>query len=314
MARPSSIALSTGLIGAGALVCAMTAKPLVEDPSLNVPLNVFGINRSPYGELFAMAMQGPIDQTFNHTFRGAGSPPRDAHSSEECASPDYNKHATAEPLIAETVTGGDVPAAKHATPFNDKLRGLLEELDAARSAYTNPKPSSEAQKRHIRRDVEDKLRFAYQLDPANYGNYNAYHFFLSEPQLGTRPELTPGAAKLAQETINYCLAETSDPRPALTAAAAATNILHLMFNDRKSAEPVYTTAHMRHTLNLLDHCLARHGEIHTTWAAAGGYELLSPMRIAEMEDRFTFVGKIRDAAEEAIRRFESEESGTQAAH
>jgi len=312
MARPSSIALSTGLIGAGALVCAMTAKPLIDDPSLRVPLNVFGINRSPYGEVFAMAMQGPIDQTFHHTFRGPASAPRDAHSAEACDSHDCDEHAAEAPLLAETTPG--TPAVKRAKPFNAKLRGLLEELDAARSAYTNPKPSSEAQKRHIRREVEDKLRFAYQLDPANYGNYNAYHFFLTEPQLGTRPELTPGAAKLAQETIDYCLAETSDPRPALTAAAAATNIIHLMFNDRHNAQPVFTAAHMRHTLNLLDHCIARHMEIHAAWAAGGGYELLSPMRISEMEDRFSFVGKIRDAAEKAIIRFESEESGAQAAH
>lgn len=309
MAHSSSIAFSFGLIGAGAVACALTAGPLVGDPDLSVPLNVFGINRSPYGEVFAMAMQGPIDQTFNHTFdlRRSQSPSAETRSDEEqvsgdCGEPDGS-------LEAVRVKN---PANAGSRPLSARLRGLLEELDVARTAYTNPKPSSPAQKLHIRRDVEDKLRFAYNLDPANYGNYNAYHFFLTEPQLGTRPELTPGAARLAQETIEYCLAETFDPRPSLTAAAAATNILHLMFNDRHNEVPRYTVRDMRRTLGLLDYCIARHNQIHAHWTSQGGHELLSQMRIAEMEDRFSFVIKIRDAAEEAIRRFEGEESNSQA--
>lgn len=286
-----SIAISAALIGSGALICAVIGNPLVQDNSLRAPLNAFGINRSPYGEVFAMAMQGPIDQTFNHTF---------------------DLRASAGKKSGETPAETELPVNKSSNSapksITSKFRGLLEELAAAKSTYTNPKPSSPAQKLHIRRDVENKLRFAYNLDPANYGNYNAYHFFITEPQLGTRPELTPGAAKLAQDTIDYCLRESYDPRPALTAAAAATNILHLMFNDRHAESPRFTQLHMRHTLDLVDHCLARHEQIHQSWTASGGADLLSPMRIVEMDERYKFIRKIRDAAAATISRLEGAEA------
>lgn len=160
-------------------------------------------------------------------------------------------------------------------------------------------------KRYLRRQAEDKLRFAYQLDPSHYANYNALHFFLTEPSVGTRPELTPSAAKLAEETIQYCLKQDNDPRPALTAASACTNILHLMFSDQREAHPKYNTAQMRQCLSLLDHCIARYQMIARQWDESKGWERLSTQRITECSDRISFISKIRDAAEKTILRFES---------
>ena len=51
-----SNAISICLIGSGALAWTFAARPLVKNPELDVPLNPLGINRSPYGEVFAMAM------------------------------------------------------------------------------------------------------------------------------------------------------------------------------------------------------------------------------------------------------------------
>jgi len=300
----TSTAVSTGLIGAGALVCALAGKPLLSDPELAVPLNILGINRSPYGEVFAMAMQEPIDTYFHHTVGtpAAGSP-RNSAVHDDCGLDDCPEHGP-----ASDAAGGQ-RRTRH------PLRGLLDELESASAAHTNPKPRSEAQKRHIRRKVEDQLRFAYQLDPTHYGNYNSYHFFLVEPALGTRPELTPGAAKLADETIRYCLQESRDPRPALTAAAAATNILHLMFaNDGTGGPPRHSTAQMREVLALLDYCIARHFEVARVWEASGDKDLLSPMRLAEMEERLAFILRIRDSAEGTIVRLEQPGHQPQAAN
>ena len=281
-----SIVLSSGLIGAGALTWVITGRPLTANPNLDVPLNPLGINRSPYGEVFAMAMQGPIDTFY------------DAASSHGATAPETTSAAAPE----------NPPATlpeKASPTLNARVGSLLSSLDEAFERRTNPKGDSEALKRHLRRQAEDKLRFAYQLDPSHYGNYNSLHFFLTEPAVGTRPELTPSAAKLAEDTIQYCLRQNEDPRPSLTAAAAATNILHLMFSDHLSDAPKYSPAQMRQCLILLDHCLARYTTISQAWDETKHWELLSPQRIAECNERCHFIGKIRDAAEITILRLEA---------
>jgi len=291
MSRISSIAVSTGLIGTGVLAWAFAGRPLVGNPELNAPLNPLGINGSPYGEVIAMAMQGPIDTHF-HGVMGGGPVHRHADG-ESCDS--------CQPAKPDAVSG-------------NRFQNLLASLEKAVTTRTNPKSATEAHKRYLRRQVEDKLRFAYQLDPSHYANYNSLHFFLTEPQLGTRPELTPSAAKLAEETIQYCLKQENDPRPALTAAAATSNILELMFNDQHRPAPRFTTVQMRQYLNLLDHCINRYVANARQWDETKQWELLSPQRIAECDDRFQFICKFREAAEGAIARFEGKPHPTQAAN
>lgn len=268
-------ALSLCLAGMGICAWASVGRPLAENPDLSVPLNVLGINGSPYGEVFAMAMQGPIDTYFN------GSMGFDARK----------------PVKTEAEKAADDIKWNSPASFVESLGKIAE-------VSTNPKAPSEAHKMYLRRQAENKLRFAYQLDPSHYGNYTALHFFLTEPAIGTRPELTPSAAKLAQDTISYCLAKEDDPRPALTAAAAATNMMHLMFTDRQAEKPRFTTSDMRRCLEVLDHCIARYVTVAKQWDASKNWDLLSPQRISECEDRFSFIMKIRESAEKAIIRFE----------
>ncbi len=277
--------VTAGLLGAGVVAWSLAGRPLVENQDLNVPLNPLGINGSPYGEIFAMAMQGPIDAHF-HGVLGAGSHPHQHADGETCDS------------------CGHAHNAADARGSSGRLEGLLAAMQHAVETRTNPKSASEAHKRFLRRQIEDKLRFAYHLDPGHYANYNSLHFFLTEPQLGTRPELTPSAAKLAEDTIQYCLKKEDDPRPALTAASAASNILELMFNDRQNAGPRFTTGQMRQYLNLLDHCVGRYMSIARKWEETRNWELLSPQRVQECEDRIRFILKFREAADGAISRFE----------
>jgi hypothetical protein len=298
MSRIPSIAITTGLIGSGVLAWAFAGRPLLANPDLKAPLNPLGINRSPYGEVFAMAMQSPIDNYFH---AGMGATDHHHEAGEECD--DCNEHDHESHEHAEA---GAAQPAKRQVSANRWLNTLITSLSEVSEVRTNPKGASEALKRELRRQAEDKLRFAYQLDPAHYANYNSLHFFLTEPAVGTRPELTPSAAKLAEDTIQYCLKQQNDPRPALTAAAACTNILHLMFADRQSATPKYTTMQMRQCLDLLDHCLARYDMIARQWDESKNWELLSPQRISECEDRYKFIHKIRDASEKTILRFEEE--------
>jgi len=283
----STHALSLCLAGMGILAWASVGRPLVENPQLDVPLNPLGINGSPYGEVFAMAMQGPIDTYFNGAM-GSG---------------------TRKERKVDADKPGDDPASqgRHQDGKERKsLESFIASLGTIQDISTNPKSASKALKTYLRRQAEDKLRFAYQLDPSHYGNYTSLHFFLTEPEIGTRPELTPSAAKLAEDTIRYCLAKDDDPRPALTAAAAATNMLHLMFTDLQNTHPKYGTTGMRHYLEVLDQCLARYETLAKEWDESGNWELLSSQRIIECDERYSFIVKIRDAAEKAIIRFEGE--------
>lgn len=287
MRRFTSNGISIVLITLGIAAWAAAGRRIINNPALDVPLNPFGIQRSPYGEVFAMALQGPIDVHF-HNAMG------EAHHHEPGEHCDECEETAAKPAANQS---------------KNRLEGILASIELAVETRTNPKSASEAHKRYLRRQTEDKLRFAYQLDPAHYGNYNSLHFFLTEPQFGTRPILTRSAAKLAEETIQYCLRQKNDPRPALTAAAATSNILELMFNDRHNPEsknnPKFTTAQMRQYLNILDFCLIRYQMESDAWTATKNWELLSPHRVQECADRFRFIRKFREDAAGTIQRLES---------
>jgi hypothetical protein len=279
--------ISIALIGGGAAGFAIVSKPLVASKEAETPLNVLGINRSPYGEVFAMAMQEPID-TYFHAAESRGTHKCD--DSETCS---HEQHAS-----------NDEPL-RHAG-VNDRVGHFIEGLASGLTERTNPRAASAAHRFHLRRGVEDKLRFAYNMDPGHYGNYNAYHFFLTEPQLGTRPELSPMAAKLANDTIQYCLNQRNDPRQALTAAAAAGNVIELMLNDRavNPEKPRYTTAQMKEILQVMDQSIGLYSYLSDEWLENGLWENLSELRITEAQERLHFVLRIRDSHEKAIRRLE----------
>jgi hypothetical protein len=279
MSRLLTHAISIGLIGGGVFAGSFAARSLFAHSDWDVPLNPLGINGSPYGEILAMAMQGQIDNHFKGAMGGGARP----------------HQVSKVPAASQSGAGGSL---------GGRFENLLASLDRVAEIRTNPKSINETHKRYLRRQVEDKLRFAYQLDPAHYANYNSLHFFLTEPELGTHPELTPSAAKLAEDTIQYCLKQNNDPRPALTAAAAASNILELLFNDHLNSKPKFSTIQMLQYLNLLDHCIARYVAISRAWDQTKNWDLLSPQRITECDERFNFVRHFRDAAEGTIRRIE----------
>ena len=281
---PSS-ALSAGLIVGGVLAWASVARPLTGNPELATAPNPLGIARSPYGEVLAMAMQGPIDVFFH----GAAEDPH-KDCGDDCDGHDHEDH-----------DDPDAPAA--AAPAPGGFANFISGLDRAMTARTNPKPASPTLKRYLLCQTANKLRFAYNLDPAHYGNFASYYFFLTQPELGGRRDLTPSAVALARETIDYCLQREDDPRPALTAAAATENILEQLIADHKSGgNRELTLAQLRQNLALLDQCLARYAEISAQWDATGNWELISSFRRDEVRDRLHLLGKIRNADATIIER------------
>lgn len=303
MSLLTSNVLSVALIGSGALAWTMNSRPLVEEPTMRIPSNPMGIKMSPYGEVFAMAMQGPID----HYWHAGAEDDHDHGNTEEH---DHEHDAG----LCSGSHSDDCSSCESSKPAKAEsghsYSDLLNELNEVANTRTNPKAATKAHLFDMRRQIEDKLRFAYELDPSQYGNYNSYHFFLTQPQLGTRPELTSSAAKLADATIDYCLRRDDDPRPALTAASAAENELELMFEQPTK----FTIEQMRNRLSIMDFSLARHQEISNRWIENGNWNLVSPMRQEEIAARYKMLSKYRDAAGDIIQRLEGKPQSGQAAN
>lgn len=287
--------------------------------------NPLGIKRSPYGQVLAMAIQTPIDGDWH-----GGLEIHDHAHGEGCESCDHH----AEPVVADAHDHdgdcdhdhdhgvcehdhGDSEACGHGCEDHDAASGesLLDHLTLAVSQRTNPNPPTAGHQFYLRREIEKKLRFAYELDPSHFANYNSYHLFLTQRQLGTRHvsvESTREAAfDLADHTIRYCLRESSDPRPALTAASAAYNVLEQML---LADEDVYSLEEMAEQLGVVDFCIKRHIELLEASVRSGQLELLSPQRQAELLDRSTFTRKLRESAATAIHQRVSDQQSTASHH
>lgn len=298
MKRISSNTLTACLLGGGVVLWGWTAPPIARNTELNAPVNPFGINRSPYGEVIAMAMQGPIDSYFH----GGENHEHDESCESGCDHHHDHDHSHHDDHDHDIVQSTSLPA---------RLGDFIDELTEAAAARTNTQPVTPGHKFYLRRQTENKLRFAYNLDPSHYGNYNSYHLFLTESELATRPVLTAGAAKLAQETIDYCLKQQSDPRPALTAVSAAQNMLDLMITDYRSNNPHFSIDHLEQALAIVDHCFAAYHRSAAEWTASGQWARLSQFRIQEVEDRLHFLTKIHEVETTVIAQFKKQSSSLQ---
>ncbi len=301
--RSAIVTASLALVGAG--VWSYAGARLAHDGKFEFQPNPLGIKRSPYGQVIAMAFQAPVDKDWHGGIEIHDGPHdhecEDAHcdhdhsahdhsNHEACEDPDHHDHGH-DHSDAEVCDCGhdhaDAPASES---------HLLDRLESAVTMRTNPRAPTEAHKFYLRREIEDKLRFAYELDPSHYANYACYHLFLKEESLGTyrhaKGEKTRLMIDLAEKTMRYCLQQNhSDPRPALTGSAAAYNILEIMLE----AEPgVYSIQDFDRRIAEFDHCLKRHFDLLGHSIESGRWDLLSPARQQEIQQRGKFTLKLRE--------------------
>ncbi|GAA5484415.1 hypothetical protein [Haloferula sargassicola] len=309
--RSAIVTAALALTGAGLWTYA--GARLAHEGKFEFQPNPLGIKRSPYGQVIAMAFQAPVDKDWHggievHGLGGHDDHDHDhAHAADHPGEDDHGHHdhpADDDHLCEDESCDHDHELAEDGTCSCGHDHGsetehgspFIERLEHAVTERTNPFAPTEAHRFYLRRQIEDKLKFAYELDPSHYGNYAAYHFFLKEETLNTYEQTKEKKRQLlvalAEKTIRYCMKETTDPRPALTASAAAYNLLEMMI----AAPPgTYSWDDFDRRLSDYDHCLKRHADLLEASVESGQWNLLSPARQDEVLQRTQLALKLRDA-------------------
>lgn len=276
------------LIGIG--MATYGGSQLLKQDAFTYTPNPLGIKRSPYGEVMAMAVQGTANQDFNMVMFSTTVPSNPLSADQE--KPTENQK--------------EEPDQKEKKPIDPSKLPFIERLNAISEKRTNPNPPTPGHKRYLRSKIENRLRFAYELDPSHYGNYNSYHLFLTEPELGTsKQSFRAGrdrADALAEETILYCLQIDSTPAPALTAATAAYNILESMFYFKED----YTLREMAEQLQVIDYCLNRFQRLLKQSQQNDTWNILSTIKQNEILTRAQFTQRMRNVLHQALVRLAKE--------
>ncbi len=314
MNRTTITTLTLALAGGG--MWAFCGNHLAENHGFDYQPNPMGIKRSPYGQVLAMAIQSPIDADWHGGLEIHDHPHGDHDHSHGCDHDhdhDVAEHAPSDHDDAEGCSGCS-DCGSSALAANTEQIGVLEQLENAVSQRTNPNPPTAGHQLYLRQEIEKKLRFAYDLDPSHYANYNSYHLFITQRELGTHGlpenEVTKMVETLADYTIRYCFTEQHDPRPALTAAAAAYNVLERMLTAKVREAEQDEIERMREQLEVMDFCIRRHFDLLEDFIGNGSFAKLSDQRQEEILTRSRFTVKLRDAAQQAINRLETPEPTT----
>lgn len=292
--------------------------------------NVGCIKGSPYGKIAALAMQGPIDfywhkgKTHEDEIILAADNGHDhgeghkhgAHCADGCedhadhhqdqvshqeqvsqqAEHDHGAHQHGEDCGCSAHDEADQLVAGQNEPFHIRAKMQIKKMAAAAHRKTDGKPLSPAHQQYLQGVTEDKLRLAYELDPANYTNYGNYHLFIATTSFGRSDADASAAVELAQRTLEFCKKDKNDPASWVTAAGAAYNIIYHIGTYYEE----YSIAEAKGSLAEFDHCMSEYVRLRDLSLEDG--RILSRERLDEMEARIKYLNKLRRAQGEYMKR------------
>lgn len=253
--------------------------------------NIACINGSPYGKILVLVMQGSINVYFHEGARHEDqmylsedkevahdhedcdhegcdheSHNQEVHDHENCDHEgcDHDSHDAkvvknevhehGEDCGCEVHSPSERVAATGGPPLHQRAKRYIKRLEAYTHRKTDGYVLTPAHKKYIQGVIEDKLRFAYELDPSNYTNYEGYYLYLTTSNLGRSGADYEAAIALAKRTLDYCKREEVDPFVLLTGAAAAHDIGYCM-----SVNPeLYTMADVTQSLSDYKYCLKKY--------------------------------------------------------
>ena len=297
----AKLTVCCALVTGAALWVGMAVKFASED-KLSYEPNVACLKGSPYGKIFALAMQGPIGFYWHEG---------KSHEHASILADDHEHHAGCADgcrghQAAAAATGAEL--RERDIPLRLRTQAKIKQMEATVHRKTNGQPLTAAHKHYLQEVIEDKLRLAYQLDPTNYTNYSNYHLFLFTSSVGRSESDEAAALVLAQQTLETCKQDELDPASWVTAANAAYNIIYHIGRHHKD----YSIAQAKASLTEFDSCIDSYEEL---LAQAHRNERAIPAsRLTEMKERVAYLKKLREAQGVYMKRIMSTEMATHSQH
>ncbi|MBT8036177.1 MAG: hypothetical protein KJO21_01415 [Verrucomicrobiae bacterium] len=263
--------------------------------------NVACVKGSPYGKILALAMQGPIDFYWHEgaSHEDTSILNQDAHEHDASCADGCDDHSGHDHAAAKSAHGEDCPCDAHGGkqenlkegetgPLHLRAKRMIKKMAAYSRRKTDGQPLSPAHQKYLQGVVEDKLRFAYELDPSNYINYGNYHLFISTTSLGKSEGDDDRAVKLAMRTLDFCQEDDVDPESWLTAASAAYDIVSHIGRYYEQ----YTIPEAKESLAQFDVCLQQYVQLRDQ--ALKNNRIVSEIRLDDMEARANSLTKLRE--------------------
>lgn len=252
--------------------------------------NILAIKGSPIGKTIALAIQGDIDNAWHE----GESNPYETHDHSNCEHDHGVCSHDDEPVKDHGSCDHDHGHCEHdhgthaETPSSDSwLRGQVDHMTASIYTSNSPFELTERHRKHIRENVEQKIAFAYSLDPENYLNYNALHLFY-ETTLGNDVKSADQLIELADKTRAGIREYTLDPEPWTTAASTQVNICGVILNQLglEGREQQFVDH-----LNDMRNCLIHFDLLRQEKIRNGSWEKIAGPRRNQMVERFLLMVK-----------------------
>ena len=181
----------------------------------------------------------------------------------------------------------------HGTAFDPiaRAKDWIVAMKSARYARTNPFGINDTHRLAVAQDIEETLLRSYNMDPTNYGVYNAYYLFLTIHELRATPLAKEHARKVSSLTIGAAFKEDTNPAPWLTASVAVLNLFFLDQEKWRDAETSPPAAALEDYRQKMGYCLQQYAVLKQKAIADRRWKVISEERRRELDEREQFATK-----------------------
>lgn len=272
--------------------------------------NPFALRQSGYGTILARLGQLNLDRAWH--FGAVASElsqakAKDPHAEREVEGGDEDELDDQEGHDHSGESEVDADAlATWVTPALD----FLVDLDAERFRRTYWHEMSKEQNEEIARDIEAILLSGYNMDPTDYGVYNAYFHFLIYHELRRKESDRKRAYQMSEYTIQAVFKNKEDPMPWLTAMTATLNQFFMHQQDYrrekgdvKAALPIDVIVKYQ---DRMKYCIGHYYKLRDQSVKEKRWQKITTARKAEAQERARLGGRMMEQFQAMIDR----ESGT----
>lgn len=246
--------------------------------------NPFALNQSGYGTMLARLGQTNLDRAWHygavagelgkHHDGGEGQEGGDEHAG--------HNHGSGDGHPREVLRHDDGAIIGPAMDF-------LVDLDSERFRRTSWFPPSREYEEAVARDIEKMMLRAYNMDPTDFGAYDAYFHFMVYHKMRGTPEDRKKASQMSEYTIQTVFREKVDPMPWLTASAATLNQFFLhqgRYHQETEDENADLPAEvLKKYQDRMKFCLGNYVKLKKEATEAGRWNRVSEDRRKEAEER-----------------------------